>query len=68
MRYNFIAQQLVESAGMETVDSWPITNGRPDLSFDGLHFEHNQKSVYAERDEVAEVYNLLNDIFLNTVC
>ena len=68
MRYNEIAQGQVENLGMETVDSWPITNGRPDLSFDGLHFEHREADAFATEDDVALVYRLLNDMFLNTVC
>ena len=68
MQYNSIASRLVEFAGMETVDSWPITNGRPDLSFDGLHFEHYQETMHASQKDVNEIYYLLNDMFLNTVC
>ena len=68
MRYNTVAREMIMDAGMIEVDSWPITNGRPDLSFDGLHFEHRNNDAFTTPEEVKQVYRLLNDIFLNTVC
>jgi hypothetical protein len=37
--YNRVASTMMKKHGFSIVDSWPITNGRSDLSFDGLHFE-----------------------------
>ncbi len=69
LQYNAIARRLVEKTGMDTVDSWPITNGRPDLTFDGLHFEHRDNDAFLPNEnDVSQVYRTLNDIFLNTVC
>ena len=78
--YNRKATAIMKRNSFEVVDSFPITNGRPDLTFDGLHFEKTgcggDSRVQRDQDEVLrkkcvdveQMYAHLNEMFLNTIC
>ena len=79
--YNTLAlRQMSNNTAWKIVDSFPITNGRPDLSFDGLHFEPRHvcqhrtlrkdgtKEMKSCVEDVDQIYLHLNDMFLNSIC
>ena len=82
INYNSLTTNIMIDHGFQVVDSFPITSGRPDLSYDGLHFEskvscfdtkkNKQRDVKGDLDEckkdVDQIYQMLNDAFLNNIC
>lgn len=72
LAYNRLATPIVRAAGVEILDIWSITNGRPDLSFDGLHFEAADCRRHPEKcrgtQDPALVYRILNSLFLDAIC
>ena len=77
VEYNSRTRPIMTQRNFQIVDSFPITSGRPDLSYDGLHFESRvtcQQDVIGQRDitdcqkDVSQIYMHLNDALLNSIC
>ena len=63
------SEHVVESPRI--IDAWPITATRPDLSFDGLHFQQASCMTGKARNcesKTNPVYRTLNQMFFNALC
>jgi len=69
--YNAAVRGMMATQGFGTVDAWPVTVARPDLSYDGLHFQAASCMAARAKDcttNTNAVYRTLNDMFLSAAC
>lgn len=69
--YNGAVKGYMDIKGFATVDAWPVTVARPDLSYDGLHFQPAHCMAGKARacdSKTNPVYRTLNNMLMSAVC